>query len=164
MKKRVTVSEAVDMLEDIEHKRLSESALRACLKTHGVKISSKDHKMSVTALLKARKSSKANSTGGTGSDEIRAARLEKLRLECRRLEAEIEKVENRQEQDRQRNLGAWLDRIFSTARGRIDAAEQHTIAKFPQHRAMITEFYNAVLKTITDTMDENEATWPERDF
>ena len=163
MKKRVTVSEAVDMLEGIEHKRLSESAIRACLKTHGVKIG-KDHKLSVTELLKARKASKSNSTGGAGSDEIRAARLEKIRLECRRLEAEIEKVENRQEQDRQRNLGAWLNRICSTARGRIDAAEQHTIAKFPQHRAMITEFYNAVLKTITDTMDENEATWPERDF
>ena len=163
MKKRVTVSEAVDMLEGIEHRRLSESALRACLKTHGVKIG-KDHKLSVTALLKARKASKSNSTGGAGSDEIRAARLEKIRLECRRLTAEIEKVENRQEQTRQRNLRTWIDRVLSTARNRIEAAREHEIAKHPAQRSTIEGYHNAVLKTLTDAMEENEETFPERDF
>ena len=163
MKKRVTVSEAVDMLVDIEHKRLSESALRACLKTHGVKIG-KDHKLSVTALLKARKSSKANSTGGTGSDEIRAARLRKVNLECRRLTVEVEKIERKQEQERMRNLRAWVDTTFGACRSRLDATMQHEIAKRPESLEQITAYFDRTLEIIVETMEEARGDFPEPDM
>jgi len=161
MKRRVTIAEAVDVLAEIEHRRLSQQAIRNCCRTHGVEIGN-DHKVNTAALLKARAAGKELDKA-SGSGELAAARLRKVNLECRRLEVEVEKIEKKEERQRCRNIQTWLDRICSTARGRIDAAEQHALAKYPQHRAMITDFYNAVLKTIVDVMNENESSFPEPD-
>ena len=162
MKKRVSIAEAVDVLAEVEHRRLSQQAIRNCCRTHGVEIG-KDHKVNTAALLKARAAGKElDKASGTG--DLAEARLRKVNLECRRLTVEVEKIERKQEQERMRNLRAWVDTTFGACRSRLDATMQHEIAKRPESLEQITAYFDRTLEIIVETMEEARGDFPEPDM
>ena len=158
MKGRISVSEAVELLDQVEHKRISETAIRQCLKRHGVEIG-KDHKISTKALLDARKAGKVTDKAA-GSGAVAEARVRKLNLECRRLEVEIEKLERTQERERKAKLARWLDGICRRCRSRFEAVRQHETAKHPQHREMIEAYFDKTLEIMLEMGREAEETDP----
>lgn len=98
MKKRVTIKELIDILEKIEGERITDAGIRKSLYRSGIRAGA-DHMVDTAKALEARKLSKLNDkskepkpTNNSSFASVSDARVEKIRLECVRLQIEIDKL------------------------------------------------------------------------
>lgn len=160
MKKRCTVKELLDVIEEIEGKRISETAIRKSLKRHGVLIGD-DKMVDVEQALKAREAGmvldkskiteqvkRSKEKGEMFAASYHEARIKQIELQCEKTKIEIAKIRselvNRKEEE------ARFRAEWAKARKAVEDWRAHETAKHPDHADTINGLADRLCGMIHD--------------
>ena len=164
--KRVKIAELLDILEEVEGRRITEAGLRKSLSRAGVYVG-KDHKVDLDVALEARKAARemdktnisAKSTvkmtdkKGVFAESYPEARIKQIEKQCEKIDIEIAKA--RKQLVNRREAETEYKRELTNMRKVIDDWESHETAKHPEHAEKITALAERLIEQIKDRCERD---------
>ena len=157
MKKRVKISELIEILAKIEGKSITDAGLRRSLARAEIK-TGKDHKVDLESALRARKKSKATdktkvqkATGKGDFASVADARIKKISLECERLQIEIDKISEKLVE--RKEVEKAFSKVVQDLKHSVNNWAMRTVAIKPKLKKQIDDLKKSYLNAIEDKFD-----------